>query len=59
MTYVKAQKLLSGMSLVECLVSVAISLIVMATLMSLLLHNAQIANAGIKQKAAATEHSQC
>ncbi|CAM3648696.1 PilW family protein [Vibrio aquimaris] len=39
-----------GMSLIECLVSVAISLIVMATLMSLLLHNAQIANAGIKQR---------
>ncbi|MYM57735.1 pilus assembly protein PilW [Vibrio sp. OCN044] len=46
----KPKSYYQGMSLVECLVSVAISLIVMATLMSLLLHNAQIANAGIKQR---------
>ncbi|WP_341664780.1 prepilin-type N-terminal cleavage/methylation domain-containing protein [Vibrio sp.] len=46
----KSKSYYQGMSLVECLVSVAISLIVIATLMSLLLHNAQIANAGIKQR---------
>ncbi|MCG7489989.1 prepilin-type N-terminal cleavage/methylation domain-containing protein [Vibrio sp. Of14-4] len=46
----KPKSYYQGMSLVECLVSVAISLILMATLVSLLLHNAQITNSGIKQR---------